>query len=679
VVASGTDDAEDSDGSDSSVPTTTTVSCVVKPRTGILDTDDPSSSTAPSTQLEQITSNASETAPSDPELSKVNGGRRYAVTSRLSSFDGKLLEAADEAIRSARGIPPPRQVMRRPSVVEGRIMQMLSGEEWLKKSTSRLAVELPDLFDMLEDEAVARMRALIDGGCIFRQDGTAADLRSIVFDGLTKKERQRILTRIHAACTPPSPERAGFIVLSDVDDTLLPGHDMLQMAGSDRSWHLDGRLYPGASRMHVELRGDLRSDHGKDYSVLLTARPTFMVKPLLNRYLRRISGLDPPRMAILPGEGSSMNVAMNALLVLTGNYSSLGKTKVMRMLEYASLFPEYAGRFVFIGDDGQADLEAAQEMLSLDTRDLQNSRSRSGTRPRLSSEAAPTALMAFVAIHATRGTSFNVPEWRRLRLVRETRAKFPALAKQSSMARDGPVGIQRHRFFYFTDYSNLAEQLAASGWIQRSQCQAILRAADRDSMPDLGTYVAACDLRGLRQGIANWSESMAEGDEVEQDLFRHAGEVLPDLVRAHVRLAVPPPGTTGIILKVIGIRLGNFRWPGPEQPVPTIAFQDIGVFPAPRSSLEQWVADLHGNLRLPWPCEALCRGGSRAVIDIRGPPGAYGRCFIMLDDMARATHDRGTIEVALLSLSEHPDVTEPVGEMTLIVNWVQAKNGSSIT
>jgi len=373
-----------------------------------------------------------------------------------------------------------------------------------------------------------------------------------------------------------------------------------------------------------------------------------------------------------------MKMAMNALLVLTGNYSSLGKTKVMRMLEYASLFPEYAGRFVFIGDDGQADLEAAQEMLGLDTRHLQSLRSRTGSRPRLSSEAAPTAMMAFVAIHATRGTSFNVPEWRRLKLVRETRAKYPALAK-STMASDRPAGLQRHRFFYFTDYSNLAEQLALSGWIGRSQCQAILRAAERDSMPDLGTCVAACDLGGLRQGIATWSESMAEGDEVEQDLFRHAGEVLPDVVRAHVRLAVPPPGTTGIVLTVIGIWLGNFRWPSPEQPVPTIAFQDRAAAPAPRSALEQWIADPQGSLRLPWPCEALCRGGSRAVIDIRGPPGADGRCFVMLDDMARATHDCGTIEVALLTLSDSPDVTEPVGEMTLKVHWVQAKFASSIT
>jgi len=287
--------------------------------------------------------------------------------------------------------------------------------------------------------------------------------------------------------------------------------------------------------------------------------------------------------------------------------------------------------------------------------------------------------MAFVAIHATKGTSFNVPEWRRSKLVRETRAKYPALAKRSTMADDGPVGLQRHRFFYFTDYSNLAEQLALAGWIRRSQCQAIRRAAERDSMPDLGTCVAACDLRGLRQGIANWSESMAEGDEVEQDLFRHAGEVLPDLVRAHVRIAVPPPGTTGIVLKVVGIWLGNFRWPSLEQSMPTIAFQGVGVASASRSGLEQWAADAHSCLRLPWPCEPLCRGGSRAVIDIRGPPGADGRCFIILDDMARATNDCGTIEVALLTLSDSPDVTEPIGEMTLKVNWVQAKFASSIT
>eukprot|EP00408_Alexandrium_pacificum_P048850 CAMPEP_0171268666 /NCGR_PEP_ID=MMETSP0790-20130122/59794_1 /TAXON_ID=2925 /ORGANISM="Alexandrium catenella, Strain OF101" /LENGTH=85 /DNA_ID=CAMNT_0011737445 /DNA_START=13 /DNA_END=266 /DNA_ORIENTATION=- len=72
-------------------------------------------------------------------------------------------------------------------------------------------------------------------------------------------------------------------------------------------------------------------------------------------------------MAILPGQSGTVNVALSAFRVLTGDYSGLGETKVLRLLEYASLFPECAGRFAFIGDDGQADLEAAQEMLALTT------------------------------------------------------------------------------------------------------------------------------------------------------------------------------------------------------------------------------------------------------------------------------------------------------------------------
>ena len=60
------------------------------------------------------------------------------------------------------------------------------------------------------------------------------------------------------------------------------------------------------------------------------------------------------------GPSKWMTMAFNAVRVLTGRYSRLGEVKVNRVKEYAALFPEYVGRFVFIGDDGQGDMKAAE-------------------------------------------------------------------------------------------------------------------------------------------------------------------------------------------------------------------------------------------------------------------------------------------------------------------------------
>merc|ERR1712194_179267 len=67
-----------------------------------------------------------------------------------------------------------------------------------------------------------------------------------------------------------------YVVLSDVDDTILPGADHFKIAGVDRSWALDGSLYPGVVSMHEELRGT----GPDDYTILFTARPPTMCKKL---------------------------------------------------------------------------------------------------------------------------------------------------------------------------------------------------------------------------------------------------------------------------------------------------------------------------------------------------------------------------------------------------------------
>merc|ERR1719329_574319 len=94
-------------------------------------------------------------------------------------------------------------------------------------------------------------------------------------------------------------DRPPLIVISDVDDTLLPASDALGIGGQDCSWTHDGRVYPGVARLHSELRGGNPPDV---YSVLLTARPPKLCADLV-RKLPTIAGATNPRMAILPGPG----------------------------------------------------------------------------------------------------------------------------------------------------------------------------------------------------------------------------------------------------------------------------------------------------------------------------------------------------------------------------------------
>merc|ERR1712176_1111766 len=142
------------------------------------------------------------------------------------------------------------------------------------------------------------------------------------------------------------------------DDTLLPGHDVLKLAGEDRSANLDGSLYPGVVQLHKELRGS-----GPDcYSVLLTARPPSLCAKLKHKLADIAGDEHHQRMSILPG-ATLMKAVWNALWIELGDCTELGKTKLVRFGEYMQLFPDMCGNFVFIGDDGQADSDITDKML----------------------------------------------------------------------------------------------------------------------------------------------------------------------------------------------------------------------------------------------------------------------------------------------------------------------------
>lgn len=376
-----------------------------------------------------------------------------------------------------------------PSEPELRLLQLQAKSKNFSFSLwgTSIGSEFATLFQALPDEAVGRVRGALDSNLVFTPASRQhIDLRYLVFEELSEQESQQVLRRIHNACAPPPASCQGFVVLSDVDDTLLPGHDKLGIAGTDRSCDLDGRLYPGALRLHTELRGFLGSN--RDYSVLLTARPPMLCASLAAKFhSHSLSGFDVPRLAILPG-ASGVSMAINAVSILASSYSTLGKTKLARVKEYSLLFPDYAGRFVFLGDDGQADRDIADDMLS-------------SRVPRLRDdgkvEPGDKLLFAFVAIHAVMDSagSYKYTEEQRASQVSDLRAKHAAVKPPASISvphghpaqciastpgcSDKALPIF-HRFFYFLDYADLAQQLANAGWITSRQKSSILQAVSTD-------------------------------------------------------------------------------------------------------------------------------------------------------------------------------------------------------
>jgi hypothetical protein len=201
---------------------------------------------------------------------------------------------------------------------------------------------------------------------------------------------------------------------------------------------------------------------------------------------------DAVRLSILPG---STNIISNTIDIIKGNqkhvedqndindleeyqarlmaFRVLGESKVHRFEEYWRLFPELTGCFAFIGDDGQADMLAADAMLSLRDDDGQ-------------------PLIAFCAIGAVRPTpdTYIVPAKLRLMLQEKLNRKHgidcrdvPSdrrWLKPTNPAGDTNQDVVRYkaRFFYFEDYGDLAQQLFAEGWITEQQRAAIVRAFD---------------------------------------------------------------------------------------------------------------------------------------------------------------------------------------------------------
>merc|ERR1712194_257081 len=162
--------------------------------------------------------------------------------------------------------------------------------------------------------------------------------------------------------------------------------------------------------------------------------------------------------------------------------------------------------------------------------------------------------------------------------------------------------------------------------------------------------------------------------------FALAGSRLPEVVRAHVRLARPPPGVCVLSLNVESCRIGDVRWPNAEQRCPRLYLHEVsssqtGSVTITRQHVE-WRSDDTGALNLPWPFAPL-ENGAQTVIDIRSPLATMARCYVMLEEATGALQDRGTAESTLLTQSSWPDASNPIGEIKISVRWIERRTSAS--
>jgi len=375
---------------------------------------------------------------------------------------------------------------------------------------------------------------------------------------------------------------------------------------------------------------------------------------------------------------------------LAGNYTRLGTTKVARVVEYAALFPEIVGRFVFIGDDGQADLEASLQMLGL-TAPASGAQEGNGEVP-----APEQFLLAFVAVHAVNlgatdeDSGFVVPERQRSELVRRVRIKYSPLSVERSQTDsvEGEASVPlRHRFFYFENYQDLAKQLCDAGWLNAEQEQAVERAAKRDRLADPLKAAMLYDLKALRKALNEWSmsPSQEEWDEAELENFSTAGLHLPSVLRTHVRLALPPPEARRLVLRVRDVKVAG-QYFAADTAKPRLLWKDLGgeapighpharalraLTKGPNMWATAWES-APGELSIPWPCDEVCREGSRVAVDVvldTGEINQVGRFFVVLDDSAGAVRHGGVAEVDIVASRSGPEILPPVGELHVYISW----------
>lgn len=196
-----------------------------------------------------------------------------------------------------------------------------------------------DVILSLEGEELGLLKTLTNTA------GSYHDLDHLVFDDIDDETvRSEILTHIaQQAAGRPSPD---LRILSDIDDTVICMlHDRRYPRGS---------TYPGVVEfLHALDRGAAEAPGRPGDLTFITARPSDP-RGLVESYTRNgLAGLGLPAHSVMTGH----------ILNLTTK-GRIAERKLVNFDRSRLLFPEC--QVVFIGDNGQADVEVGRAMLARD-------------------------------------------------------------------------------------------------------------------------------------------------------------------------------------------------------------------------------------------------------------------------------------------------------------------------
>ncbi|KAH9252950.1 hypothetical protein BASA81_009106 [Batrachochytrium salamandrivorans] len=180
--------------------------------------------------------------------------------------------------------------------------------------------------------------------------GSIHSLHKLVYNDISDLTlREKLLAHFTAQSSNCNPIRK---VLSDVDDTFICSGGRYPAGMDDTYPH--HAIYPGASAFYSALGagGNL---------AFLSARPHVYKDVAESRVYSKFERLIKSKKlhtmpTLLPGSLNSGQAYM-----LYGDYEPMAQKKLHNMIEYHSLYPE--ARLVFIGDNGQADVRAAELMV----------------------------------------------------------------------------------------------------------------------------------------------------------------------------------------------------------------------------------------------------------------------------------------------------------------------------
>jgi hypothetical protein len=182
-------------------------------------------------------------------------------------------------------------------------------------------------------------RTSVNSGC---------DLREILFDihGKIIDNGQELLTLFEEKKLQPV-----WHIMTDIDDTLYPHKGI---AGKDESW-AQKKAYPGI-KVFYDSFYDVLPKLCR-YSTVLSATPGAI----------KVLRINSPTLTNIIGEfgfiqGMDRKRDVLSSYIKGKAFQTFGKVKFSRFMQYAQIFPEY--KFLFIGDNGQGDVGAGEQMLA---------------------------------------------------------------------------------------------------------------------------------------------------------------------------------------------------------------------------------------------------------------------------------------------------------------------------